>query len=160
MKKMLNIIFIIGIIFTIIGWFFDKATSFDWLMIKIAPDYVFAQKALSDLKENPKIALTRQHKGFKILLDKWPNLEGKDSVEYIGRTVAFVSFGSQIKNDIELVLYDKGQKEIKKRWNISEAESVLEKMIETRLFKIGAFLFWGGIIVSIISHIVSIKTIS
>ena len=115
MKKMINIVFIIGIIIMIIGWFFDRAKSFNWLMIRIAHSYVSAQKALEDLKGNPKVALTKHHEGFQILINKWPNLDDTNSAKYIGRTTAFLSFGAQVKNDIELVLYDKKKKEIKNR---------------------------------------------
>ena len=155
---MIHIVFIIAIFITIIGWFFDRAKSFDWLMVKIARNYVVAKESLEILKNNSKNALAKEDEGVPILLNNWPNLKDKTLVEYIGRTPAFVSFGSQVKNDIGLVLYDKNQKEIQNRWSVSEAECMLEKTIESKLFKIGACLFWGGIIASIISHIVSIKT--
>ena len=154
----INALFLIGIILAIVGWFFDRAKLFNWLMMKIAPDYIFAQKALEDLKKDPKIALTKHHEGFQILLERWPNLSNKDSVEYIGRTAAFVSFGAQVKNDIQLIAYDNENKEIRERWSISNATVVIEEIVERRLFKIGAILFWIGIVVSIASHIISLKT--
>ncbi len=104
-------------------------------MAKVARDYVATKKSLEILKNNPKVALTKEDEGFTILLNKWPNLKEKSSVEYIGRTVAFVSFGPQVKNDIQLVLYDKNEEEIKNRWNMSEVEEILERIIDWTLDK-------------------------
>jgi len=66
----LHIIFLIGVISTITGWLFDYAKHFKWFMLKIVPNYVFGQKALDDLEKDSKIALTKQHERFKILLGK------------------------------------------------------------------------------------------
>lgn len=155
MNILIHISFIIGIIIAIIGWFFNHASSFNWLILMIASNYIFAKRALGDLEKDQKIALTKHHEGFKILLDKWPNLHNKDSVEYIGRSVAFVSFGAQAKNDIQIIAYDTNKNEIKERWSILGARSELEKIAENKLFKIGAIFFWSGISISIASHIIS-----
>ena len=155
LKIAVQFLFIVGIVITITGWFFDRAKSFNWLVSVIAPDYVSAKQALSDLEQNEKIGLTSHHEGFKILVEKWPNLNNKDSVRFIGRSVAFITFGSVVSNDIELIARDKDQNEIKERWKMSEASVAIESIIERKLFAIGGILFWFGIIVSIGSHIIS-----
>jgi hypothetical protein len=155
LKITVHIIFVLGVVITITGWFFDRAKSFNWLVSFIAPDYVSAKQALNDLKQNEKIGLTPYHEGFQFLLDKWPNLSNKDSVCFIGRSVAFISFKPEISNDIELIAYDKDKNEVKERWIISEASVAIEGLIERKLFSIGCVLFWFGIAVSIVSYLVS-----
>jgi hypothetical protein len=153
----IHIFFIIGILISIVGWFLDRANKFKWLMLKIAPDCIFAQRALDSLEADQKIGLTKNHKGFQILLNKWPNLISKQSVEYIGRSLAFIEFGPQVKNDIQLIAYDKEEKEVKERWSMLDARSSIEKILEKKLFKQGVYLFWFGIAVSVISYIISIN---
>lgn len=122
-------------------------------MLRIAPEYIFGKKALDDLEKDQKTALTKNHEGFNVLLGKWPNLQNMDEVEYIGRSVAFISFGSQVMNDIQLIPYDSNQKEIPNRWSFIEAREKIDEISDRKLFRMGAFLFWGGILLSIISYI-------
>lgn len=147
-------LFIAGIVVTIIGWFFENAKRFKWLMLRIAPEYILGKNALDDLEKDQKTALTKNHEGFNVLLEKWPNLQEKNNVEYIGRSVAFISFGSQVKNDIQLIPYDSNQKEIPNRWSFLEAREKIEEISERKLFRIGTFLFWCGLLLSAISYIV------
>ncbi len=154
-KITLQVLFVVGIVITITGWFFDRAKSFNWLVSIVAPDYVSAKRALSDLEQNERIGITSNHEGFKFLVNKWPNLNDKDSVRYIGRSVAFISFKSTISNDLQLIARDKDQNEIKERWKMSEASALVESIIDRKLFAFGGFLFWFGIIVSIGSHVIT-----
>ncbi|GEM_PF-878242 len=156
----MHIIFTSGILISIVGWFLDRANKFQWLMLKIAPDCIFAQKALDSLEADQKISLTKNDEGFQILLNKWPDLISKQSVEYIGRSVAFVSLGPQVRNDIELIAYDKEQKEVKERWGLLDARSSIEKISEKKLFKLGACLFLLGIALAVFSYIISINITS
>lgn len=153
--NLLHALFIVGIIFTITGWFFDRAKSFNFLLSWISPEYVFAQQALADLKKDQKIALTKNHEGFEVLLKKWPDLSEKESVVYIGRSVAYMSFGPEMSSDIEIIAFDKDQNEIKNRWAMSNANATFESIIDKKLFIIGTILFWFGIVISVVSHILS-----
>ena len=157
-KMIINVLFLIGIVVAIVGWFFDKAKSFDWLMLKIAPDYVFAQRALDDLKRDSKIVLTDRHQGFRVLITRWPNLKNPNAVKYIGRSSAFLAFGAQVRNDIQMIAYDIEKTEIPERWNMSDAAGEIERIVETRLFRIGAILFWSGIVISVASHAISLMS--
>jgi hypothetical protein len=153
---LVHYLFIVGIIVTIIGWFLENIKRFKWFMLRIAPEYIFGRNALGDLEKNQKIALTKNHEGFSVLLRNWPNLQEKNKVEYIGRSVAFISLGSQVKNDIQLIPYDSKQKEIPNRWSFLEACEKIEEISNRKLFRIGAFLFWCGITLSIISYIIGV----
>lgn len=157
LKITVHALFVLGIVITITGWFFDRAKSLNWVMSVIAPNYVSAKQALTDLKQNDKIGLTFQHEAFQILLDKWPKLSNKDSVRFIKRSIAFIAFKPEISNDIELIACDKDMNEIKERWRMSEASIAIESIIEGRLFSIGGTLFCIGIIVSAVSHVISSK---
>lgn len=157
-KNTLHVLFVIGIVITVTGWFFDRAKSFNWLVSIVAPDYISAKRALSDLEQNERIGLTSNREGFKFLVDEWPNLNDEDSVRYIAGSVAFIAFTPSISNDIELIARDKDQIEIKERWNMSEASAVVESIIDGKLFAFGGFLFGFGIIVSIGSHLITSLT--
>jgi len=152
------VLFVVGIVITIAGWFFDRAKSFDLLASIIAPDYLPAKQALSDLEQNKNILLTPNHEGFEILVDTWPNLDDKNSVRYIGRGPAYIKFGSTVSNDIALVAKNKDQNNIKEIWIMSEASAVVESMIDKKLSLIGGFLFGFGIIVTICSRVIDSKT--
>jgi len=152
-KITLHVLFVVGIVITITGRYFDNAKSFNWLVSIIAPDCVSAKRALSDLEENRNILLTYNHKGFEFLIDKWPNLNDKNSVRYIGRGPPFIKAGSTISNDIALIAKDKDQNEIKELWIMSEASAVVDSIINRKLSLVGGFLFWLGIIVSIGSYV-------
>ena len=153
----LHILFTSGIIISIVGWFLDRANKFQWLMLKISPDSVYALMALDDLTKDTKISLTQKHKGFNPLLKKWPDLKNKSRIEYIGRSVAFMSFGPEVKNDIQLITYDKDQKKIENVWSISEARCSFQNMSENKLFKMGTALFGFGLAITVISYIMGIN---
>jgi len=154
-KIALHVLFIVGIVITITGWFFDRAKSFNFLVSIISPDYVSAKRALSDLDQNKNILLTYNHEGFEFLIDKWPNLNNKNTVRYIGRSVAFIEFGSKVSNDIELIAKDKDENKIDETWRMSEATAVVESIIDRKLSLLGGFLFWLGIVVSISSYLIT-----
>lgn len=155
MKKILHILFIFGILIIIVGWFFEHAQSFRWFMLKIAPEYVYSKDILDTLEQNEKIVITKEHPGFDYLLSKWPKLSARDQVEYIGRSIAYFEFGPKNKADIELIAYDSKEKEIKERWKYSEARSNIEKLRENMLFHYSGFIFFIGIIFTILSYILN-----
>lgn len=154
-KTIIHIFFILGIVITIIGRVVDSARYPNWLMSAIAPDYVSAKKALTDLEQDERIGLTSHHEGFQRLIDKWPNLSNEDAVQFIGRSVAFIDLKPKMKDDIELIAYDKEKNEIKERWKVSEASAALESIIEKRLFFIGGILFSIGIAIWVVNHFMS-----
>lgn len=79
----------------------------------------------------------------------------RDQVEYIGRSIACFEFGPNNKADIELIVYDAKEKEIKERWKYSEARSNIEKLKENKLFHYGGSMFFIGIIISILSYVLN-----
>jgi len=158
LKAMIHVLFVFGVVVTVIGWFFDRAKSFDLLMSSAAPDYVSGTKALRDLKKDARINLTSRHEGFQVLLDKWPNLTDRDAVEFIGRSAAFLGFGSQVSSDIELIARDKRRNKVGSRWRMSAAEARIESIAEKSLFATGTMIFWVGLSISVVSHIVNAVT--
>ena len=155
MKILTNTIFSIGILITISGWFCDKAKDIDWIMNIIYPDYIIGYTGINTLKSNNRIILAKQNKAFPIIINEWPNIKETKDIAYIGRTVAYTSYGNTVKNDIQLTLLDKNKKNINKNWELSKLEKILNNKLQNKIFILGIITFWFGILLSIIAHIVS-----
>ena len=158
MRWFLFLLFIIGIILAILGWFFDRVSYFPWLMRKISPDYVNSINALDTLAANKKHALTPFHPGFNALLERWPNLSKKLSVVLIGRSVAYMAFGEQVKGDFELIAFDKDNAEIKPRWKESAARSLFVDEEDKKIFWIGTVVFFNGLGIAFVSRLIDFFT--
>jgi len=153
MRWVLLILSVFGIMLAIIGWGFDKATNFDFLIKRISPDYVDGINALDLLSENPARNLNSKHPGFTVLLDRWPDNPEKRFVFFISRSVAYIELGPRIKNDFQLILRDQQHNEIKPCWSEVAARSKLVDELNRKILKFGAIIFCLGVAISLISSI-------
>ena len=151
MRWFLFSLFVLGLAIAILGWFFDRAANFNFVLKKLAPDYVHGIDALDILAGNNKMALTSEHPGFIVLLSHWPDKPLGSSVAFISRSVAFTQFGPRVKNDFQLILRDNKQNEIIPRWSEAEARIMLENELNRKLFISGTIIFFIGIILSFLS---------
>ena len=151
MRWLLFSLFVLGLLIVVLGWFFDRAANFNFLLKKIAPDYVHGINALDILAENNKRALIPKHPGFIVLLSRWPDQPLTSSVAIISRSVAYTEFGPQVKNDFQLILRDAQQNEISPRWSEANARGMLENELNRKLFITGTIIFFIGISVSFFS---------
>ncbi|TKS61505.1 MAG: hypothetical protein EWM73_02946 [Nitrospira sp.] len=154
MKRLLFLLFVIGTLGTIVGWFFDRALDIETVTRVIAPDYHHGEAALRALEANPRVALTREHPGFAPILTRWPNLPEPGRVATIGRSVAFMKFGPTVRNEIELIARDSERGELTPRWNLSGARVQLRDEAESTAFLWGTVIFFGGLCVSTISGVI------
>lgn len=145
------IFFFLGILLTIIGWFFDKASNFSWLIKLISRDAYFGLNALDFLAENINGMVCPEHSGFKAILSYWPQLSSKTSVRFIRRGPAFLKFSSQVGTGFALVAYDAEQKQIESGWEETEARKFFRSKLDIRLFRYGAVIFFIGILVALVS---------
>lgn len=155
MKSLLFSLFIFGIILAVIGWFFEKAFRFAWLMKRFFPDQLNGINALDFLGSNVKHEITPENQGFGVILERWPQPGDKDSVRYIGRGPAYIKFGSRVENDFALVMYDEDKNKIEPIWTESSARHVLHQEIDKKLFWIGKVIFFSGIVISFVSGLLN-----
>lgn len=159
MKWILFILFIIGMILVILGWFFDRMSHFPGLMRRICPDYMNGITTLNTLARDNKVAITEKHPGFNVILKSWPGMTEKSRVRLIGRSAAYMGFGAQVTSDIQLIAFGEDHKEIGSRWKISSARSLLVVEKNKRVFWIGATVFWVGILISSVSGLLEFLAI-
>ena len=151
MRCLLFSLFIFGLILAVIGWFFEKAFRFAWLMKKFFPYQLNGLNALDFLASNVKHGITEENPGFRVILERWPQPGDKDSVQSIGRGPAYIKFGSRVENDFALVMYNEEKNKIDPVWTESSARHVLIQEIDKKLFWIGKVIFFCGIVISLIS---------
>lgn len=154
MRCLLFSLFIFGLILAVIGWFFEKAFRFAWLIKKFFPDQLNGLNALDFLASNVKHGITGENQGFSIILERWPQPENKESVQYIKRGPAYIKFGSQVENDFALVMYNEDMNKIEPVWTESSARHVLLQEIDKKLFWIGKVIFFCGIVISLVSGLI------
>ena len=74
MDTFLFILFIFGLVLSIIGWFFDRATRFTWLMRLVARDSFDGLNSLDLLAGDPSIEIPPDNPGFDVILGRWSEL--------------------------------------------------------------------------------------
>ncbi len=151
MKWLLLGLFVAGMTLAVIGWFFDRATKFNFLLNIISSDYVYGINALDVLAENDKRGFGLNHPGFTVLLQRWPEYPKERSVVFIRRSIAYMAFGARVKNDFDLILLDANKNEIKPRWSEAEARNLLGDELNRKLFRLGTIVFFVGIAISFTS---------
>ena len=155
MEWLVFALLLFGVGLSVAGWFLDRVAGFGWLLRYVDTDYYHGVGALRLLSGSEKRALLPAHPGFRVLLSRWPG--GKpDSVALIGRSVAFVEFGSTVSNDFELLLYDTARNEISARWRYSEAHESLSKNHRKRVFWLGTPVFFLGIAIALASGVTAL----
>lgn len=156
MNLTLFILLLTGIILLILGWFLDKAHRFTWILKLVSRDAVNSLTALNILAQNRDAAISPEHPSFEVILKRWPNLDDIESVKLIGRTVAYTKHGTQVINDFALMAFDENKNEIKPAWEASIARSIFEKELDLLIFKLGAYIFYLGIAVTLVSGILGL----
>jgi len=136
---------------TIAGWFLDRAMQFDWLMLLVYPEYVHTRDALDVLATNNRVAINEKHPGFSSLLDAWPNLKDRAAVVKIGRTYAYLNFGAEVRYEVGLVTFDREGHELQKDWTVGAARKIFFARADTRVLRVGGFVFFTGIVVSVLA---------
>jgi hypothetical protein len=144
-------LFLIGVALSVIGHMADRATHYPWLLSRIDPQYVSGTNALDVLAQESRRALTPQHPGFSVLLEKWPELSDRSLVALISRSVAFMELGPVVKNDFELIAIDENHNEVGPRWSELSARETLAQQNDRKLHRIGTGTFFVGIAISLFS---------
>ena len=120
-------------------------------MLLIYPNFVHTRDALDTLSTNNRVAINAKHPGFAPLLDAWPNLKDKSSVAKIGRTYAYIVFGPEVQNEVGLVAFNNRGQELQKDWTVRAAREVFSAKADTRVFRVGAIVFFIGTLVSVVA---------
>jgi len=144
-----------GVALSVIGWLFDRITNLPLLLKMISPDYLYGTEALRLLAANDRRHLLSTHRGFQVLLNRWPH-SYSDQAASIGRSVAFTEFGAQITNDFELRLCDATQADIAQRWSLTLAQKQLDAELEKRTFWLGTVVFFVGIVITLASGLIDL----
>ncbi len=150
MDTFLFIVFIFGLLLSIIGWFFDRASRFAWLMRLVTRDSFDGLNSLDLLAGNPSIGILSENPGFDVILDRWPELTDKNSVAIIGRGPAYQKFSAQVTAGFALTALDKDKNEIGV-WEEPFAREILLKEQDKMLFKAGTILFYIGVSIAFVS---------
>ncbi|MDD3066614.1 MAG: hypothetical protein PHO48_02175 [Candidatus Gracilibacteria bacterium] len=164
---------VIGIILIIFGWFVDESEHFKFLNRLVCQNCVKALDALDYISLNSRFILLPKNEGFDVLVKSWPDLKDKKSVVVIARSVMYQSFNQNIKkagNNFQLIAYNDNcalfshsgdpivlqtepeppggcGAELRPRLEESEARKLFASVIKTRLFFLGSFVFFVGILI-------------
>lgn len=178
MNKTSIIIGFVGIGLIIFGWFLSNSERFPFIFSIFAPKYLKVNAALEQLTRESSIQ--NGDKGFSELADlvmnkfiKMSEEERKKSqrlgikitkIEMLKNLITLKERSAEIKTGITLKLkttLSNGQTTEGNAFDLSSL--IKEKYLNSPLFKWGSFIFWIGIILSIIIIIISnflIKPIS
>ncbi|MBI3914670.1 MAG: hypothetical protein HY327_10865 [Chloroflexi bacterium] len=147
---------ILGVALSIVGWLFDRLSKLNWLMRLVASEQANALQALELLAQNDKHLLLSGHPGFKVLVAHWPGMSNRNTITGIGRSVAFIEFGGQVKNDFELIAHSGDEQKIDPRWRFSQAQQAINAELDKKVFWGGTIVFSLGIVISLISGVIEL----
>lgn len=157
-KRILFALFIVGLVLTVTGWFFDQASHFPLVLETIAPDAASVVGALDAISEDAGLGIMPEHPSFDVLLKHWPDFPDNVSVARIGRSVAYTLYGGgQVENDFDLFAYDAARNRVGPSWRQSVARRLFQEEIDRKLFRNGSIIFWGGIIISAITGLLGFR---
>lgn len=155
MRLALLVLSIIGALLSVAGWVIERAFKFEWLRRRLAPEADTALRALDVLRADPKLGFTRDDPVFIILSAVWPRFPHSSQIYAIGRTVAYMELGSEVKNQIGLTLFDEKLKRVEGyEWTIEEATDALIAPIERRFRYIGTTIFFVGVAITLVAAFV------
>lgn len=155
MNVALLVLGILGALLSSCGWIIERAFKIRWLRRHLAAKADTALRELDKLRGNPSLAFTRDDPAFQVLSSVWPGFPQNLPVHAIGRTVAYISMGPEIKNEIGLTLFDEQLKRIEGfDWTIDAADDLIVAPVEKRFRAIGVTVFWIGIAVTLAATVV------
>ncbi len=155
MQLILLILSIVGALLSVVGWVIDHAFKLQWLRRRFFSRADIALRELDVLQANPQLGIRRSEPAFAVLSSVWPNFPSSPTIQAIGRTVAYVEFGPEVKNQIGLTLFDDKLVRVEGHdWTISGAEDALVAPIKKSLRRIGITVFFIGITITVASAIV------
>ena len=150
MQLSLLFLSVVGALLSVAGWVIERAFKFEWLRRRLAVEADTALRALDRLRADPKLGFTREDPAFVILSAAWPRFPHTLQIHAIGRTVAYVEFGSDVKNQIGLTLFDEKLKRVEGYdWTIAAATEALVAPIEKRFRYIGTSVFFIGVAITL-----------
>src|SRR5579859_2571457 len=136
----------------VMGWFIDRVLTLAWLRRYLVPRVDVGLKALDNLRLNPKLGIEKNDPAFKVLSDIWPKFPIELPVQAIGRTMAYVQFGSEVTNEIGLTLFGEGLNRIEGHdWTISKANDALINPLKKRFHCFGTILFFLGVAITLVA---------
>lgn len=160
MQLILVILSIVGVLLSIAGWVIERAFKLEWLRRRICTEADTALRALEALRADPKLGIEHNDPAFAVLSAAWPRFPDRPPIRAIGRTVAYVEFGSEVKNQIGLTLFDERLNHVEGHdWTISEANDALVAPIEKRFRYVGITVFFVGVAVTIAAAIVRFASV-
>ena len=155
MQLSVLILSIVGALLSVVGWSIERAFTVEWLRRRLCPRADTALRALEAFRGNPKLGIEHNHPAFAVLSAAWPNFPATPPIRAIGRTIAYVAFGPEVKNDIGLTLLDEKLARVEGHdWTISEANDALVAPIQKRLRYLGMTVFFVGVVITIVAAIV------
>jgi hypothetical protein len=140
-----------GALLSVAGWAIERAFRFEWLRRLLCPKADIALRALDALRANPKLGFTHDDPAFVVLASVWPRFPHTLGIHAIGRTVAFVEFGPEVKNQIGLTLFDQKLNRIEGYdWTFAAATDALIAPTEKRFRYVGTTVFIVGITLTVV----------
>ena len=162
MKTLLGII---AMTLAISGWFVSHGEDINWVKHLLAPQYIVALETYENMIKN-KSSVKEGEPGFNQLADILSeDLSGPgdltiSEIRIIGHAISFKSYDTGMKSvptiSIEITLRD-GRKT--QASSVDDLRPELKKRyFKTSIFKVGAVIFWTGILVGILSLFLKQKT--
>ncbi|HZX14574.1 MAG TPA: hypothetical protein VFF49_09280 [Thermodesulfobacteriota bacterium] len=140
--------FIGGIVLAGFGWFLDHPANFPKLMSVIAPEASAAAQILDRLAGDEKVIIPTTDPGAKFLIQRWSGLPQDVTIIGIGRSAAFLQFGSEVTNDIELHALVDSEHYIEPAWRMSAARRLVDEKLNGSLILWSSFITFGGLLIS------------
>ena len=160
-----TILGIVGLILTVIGWFISNGEDINWVKRLLAPQYTVAIEAYESMIKN-KSSIEEGDPGFQqiatILSEK---LLGSgdltiSKIHILGHALSVKSYDT-VMNSVPTITIEITIKDGRKTQTsgIDDLRPELEKRyFKKPIFQAGAWIFWFGILVVVVSLFVEQKT--
>jgi len=148
--------FVTGILLMILSWFLNNALDLKPVLNIVAPEYVVLKGIFEQLDKDEKVKVPIGDHGAQILLRWWnprPPDADIETVTFIGRSTGVFNINTgRHRYELRLLTGSDGSMFLASYiWQDYEAKDLMQKYLSAELFKCKAWLFFIGILTSIVS---------
>ena len=153
-KRIRIALFFIGIAIAIASWFLDKATTFPWILRRVAPEYVAVQDVIEILDKGEKEVVSIDHPGAQVLLSWWephPPVKVFSRLSGIGRSTGVLDLPNAKQFYQVRLLADNNINMLSSEfvWKDIDIRARMEKCLNNSMIRWSASLFGLGLLLSV-----------
>jgi len=156
LKRIRLLLFVVGILLTVFGWFLDNAIEIKPILKILVPEYVAVKDMFDQLDQTEKSKVPIVDQGAQILLRWWTPKPPNDAlmmVTFIGRSTGVLNINTgRHRYELRLLTETDGSMFLGQYiWQDYDAKQILQNELNSGLFKWKAWAFFSGVFISIIS---------